>query len=54
MHKRPGRVPPGAVCTGEPVKVQGQDRVGIVELSCGYRAARVSIRENSFIEKYGV
>ena len=30
--------------TGEPGKVQGRDRVGIVEVSCGYRARRVSIR----------
>ena len=29
---------------GEPGKVQGRDRVGIVEGSCGYRAGRVSIR----------
>ena len=30
--------------TGEPVKVQGRDRVGIVEGSCGHRARGVSIR----------
>ena len=34
--------------TGEPGKVQGWDRVGIVEWSYGNRARRVSIRENSF------
>ena len=30
--------------TGEPSKVQGRDRVGIVEGSCGYRARGVNIR----------
>ena len=30
--------------TGEPVKVHGRDRVGIVEWFCGYRARGVSIR----------
>ena len=30
--------------TGEPGKVQGRDRVGIVEGSCGYRTSGVSIR----------
>ena len=30
--------------TGEPDKVQGRGRVGIVEGSCGYRARGVSIR----------
>ena len=30
--------------TGEPGKVQGQDHVGIVEGSCGYRARGISIR----------
>ena len=30
--------------TGESGKVQGQDRMGIVEMSCGYRVRRVSIR----------
>ena len=29
---------------GEPGNVQGRDRVGIVEGSCGYRARWVSIR----------
>ena len=29
--------------TGEPGKVQGRERGGIVEGSCGYRARRVSI-----------
>ena len=37
-------VPPAALLTGEPVKVQGQDRVGIVKGSCVYRARMVSIR----------
>ena len=31
--------------TGEPAKVQGRDRVVIVERSCGYRSRVVSIRE---------
>ena len=30
--------------TGEPGKVQGRDRVGIVESSCGYRTRGVSVR----------
>ena len=30
--------------TGEPGKVHGRDRVGIIEGSCGYRASGVSIR----------
>ena len=30
--------------TGEPGKVQGQDHVGIVEGSCGYRASGFSVR----------
>ena len=37
--------------TGETDKVQGRDRVRIVEGSCGYRVRRVSIREKLvFIE----
>ena len=54
------RVPPAAVVSceyccslcissGEPDKVQGRDRVGIVESSCGYRAPSRSVfGENSF------
>ena len=42
------RPEPGAPGSGTPResqgKVQGRDRVGIVEGSCGYRARRVSIR----------
>ena len=34
--------------TGEPGKAQGQDRVGIVESSCGYRPAGSVFEENSF------
>ena len=30
--------------TAEPGKVQGQDRMGIIERSCGYRARGVSVR----------
>ena len=37
--------------TGEPGKVQGRDRVGIVEGSCGYRARRVSIRGKFFLSR---
>ena len=33
---------------GEPGNVQGRDRVGIVEGSCGYRARGVRFGENSF------
>ena len=39
------RVPQQWYATGEPGKVQGRDRVGIVEESCGYRFRGVSIRE---------
>ena len=42
------RVPQQRHATEEPGKVQGRDRVGIVERSCGYRARGVSFRENSF------
>ena len=38
------RVPQQRYATGEPGKVQGGDRVGIVERSCGYLARGVSIR----------
>ena len=38
------RVPPVAVRQGDPGKLQGRDRVGIVEASSGYRAHGVSIR----------
>ena len=41
--------------TGEPGNVQGRDRVGIVEWSCGYRALGDSIwRKFVSIEKPGV
>ena len=39
--------------SGAPGKVQGRDRVGIVERSCGYRARGVSFRENSFNRETG-
>ena len=40
---------------GEPVKVQGRDRVGIVEGSCGNRARQVRYSGKiRFIEKPGV
>ena len=44
-HRRlvPG-VPSSGAPPGEPGKVQGRDRVGIVEGFCGYRARSVSIR----------
>ena len=42
----------GDICrvptAGEPGKVQGRERVGIVEESCGYRARGVSIRRKLF------
>ena len=37
--------------TGQLGKVQGRDRVGILERSCGYRARGVSIRGNSFYRR---
>ena len=41
-HRRPVSDAPQQRCaTGEPGKVQGQDRVGIVEGQCGYRARGV-------------
>ena len=46
--------------TGEPGKVQGRDRVGIIEVSCGYRARWVSVRgkfvlsRNSWYKTRGV
>ena len=42
------RVPQQRYATGEPGKVQGGDRVGIVERSCGYLARGVVFEENSF------
>ena len=35
----------------EPSKAQGQDRKGIVEWSCGYRARLVSIRGNFVLSR---
>ena len=41
--------------TGEPGKVQGHSRMGIVEGSCGYRSLGVSISGKiRFIEKPGI
>ena len=41
----PGAPPPQQrYATGEPVKVQGRDREGIVEGSCGYRTRGVSLQ----------
>ena len=37
--------------TGEPVKAQGRDRVGIVEGSRGYRTRWVSIRRNFVLSR---
>ena len=37
--------------TGEPGKVQGRDRVGIVERSCGYRTRMVSVRGKFVLSK---
>ena len=37
--------------TGEPGNVQGQDRVGIVEGSCGYRDHGVSIRDKFVLSR---
>ena len=37
-HRRPVSDSPQQYATGEPGKVQGRDRVGIVEGFCGYRA----------------
>ena len=45
MAKRSSEPPPQQrYATGEPGQVQGRDRVGIVEGTCGYRAHGVSIR----------
>ena len=48
FYRAPGGKWAQETCAGyatrEPGKVQGQDRVGIVESSCGYRAPWVSIR----------
>ena len=38
------RVPLQRYAAGQPGEVQGRDRVGIVESSCGYRARGVSVR----------
>ena len=38
------QVPQQRYVTGKPGKLQGRDRVGILEESCGYRARGVSIR----------
>ena len=38
---------------GEPGKVQGRDRVGIVEGSCGYRARGVIIRGKFVLQDEG-
>ena len=38
------RISPATHVMRDPGKVQGRDRVGIVEGSCGYRAREVSIR----------
>ena len=44
-HRRPvPGAPQQQYIPGEPGNVQGRDRVGIVERSCGYRARGVSIR----------
>ena len=51
FYRAPGdlcRCPQQQYVTGEPGKVQGRDRVGIVKRSCGYQARRVSAREKSF------
>ena len=47
-HEPCGGCPQHRYVTGEPGKLQGRDRMRIVEKSCGYRAHEVSIRGNSF------
>ena len=44
-------VPQQRYATGEPGKVQGRDRVGIVEGSCVYLARGVSIRGKFVLSK---
>ena len=45
------RCPVQMYATGEPGKVQGRDRVGVVERSCGYQTRRVSVRGKFVLSK---